>query len=457
MDARMQKHQMARWLVGLVAALQLVLFATPSPAQAGVESVAPISGGTAWYNNWIGGPFPSADAACRAPGTCPICGSLTYVGIVPSRNVPGYMDCMFFYNPGGGTPGWNTLSGTAIPYSNAVCPVPAVNPTVPYQYKASSGMCEREAQCPTPNTINPATGQCEPPEKLIITLSGGIEVEPSKGSATNTLPFIATVIDQNTNQPPNRAITVDISLKVAPTSGGHDHGDNTRPRGGVANVGTCSSDATCWSETSLANNGVVVFNFNAPEASGTHTIAATCEGCSNTATKKVDVKINGLNPIPDLPFYALIEANGDVIGARTGWHTDNHNLTHAAAAVLAKIAVNYRFSPKFYLRDPATNSVILPPILHLNDASLPWGGVYDICARPDACAETGIVVWHKPHAEHRRGTVIDVRANDADGAIPKRNRAKFGDYLVKLGLPYLHESQGTSNEHFHIRLMGKKE
>jgi hypothetical protein len=290
---------------------------------------------------------------------------------------------------------------------------------------------------------------------LSITLSGGTEVEPSSTSSTNTQPIIATVIDQNTNQPPANPVNVHISIKVDPTSGGHDHGNGTRPRGGIATVNTCTSDGECWSNPTV--NGAVVFNFNAPEASGTHTITATCDGCGNTATKTVNVKVDGLNPIPALPFYALIEANGDVIGARTGWHIDNHNLTPAAAAVLAKIAVNYRFSPKFYLRDPATNSVILPPILHLNDASLPWGGVYDICARPDACAETGIVVWHKPHAEHRRGTVIDVRANGADGAIPKRNKAKFVDYLVKLGLPYLHESKGTSNEHFHIRLMRKKE
>ena len=291
---------------------------------------------------------------------------------------------------------------------------------------------------------------------LSVTLSGGTEVEPSSTSSTNTLPVIATVKDQNTGQPPTSPVKVHISLKVEPNSGGHEHGDSARPRGGIANVGTCPSDSKCW-EKKTDGNGAAAFNFNAPEASGTHTITASCEGCSNTATKTVDVKINGLNPIPALPFYALNEANGNVIGAKTGWHTDNHNLTPAAAAVLTKIAVNYHFNPKFHLRNPITNRVTLPPVLHLNDASLPWGGVYDICARPNACTDTGVVAWHKPHAEHRRGTVIDVRANGADGSIPASNMEAFKRYLRRTKLPFLHESIGTSNEHFHIRLMKKKE
>lgn len=295
------------------------------------------------------------------------------------------------------------------------------------------------------------------PQNYTITLSGGSQAEPSKGADITPLPIVATVIDQSTGQPTTKSVKVRISLKVAPTSGGHDHGDSTRLRGGIANVGTCPSDATCWSETSPANNGVVVFNFNAPEASGTHTITATCDGCSNTATKTVNVKVDGLNPIPVLPFYALVETNGDVIGAKAGWHTDNHNLTSAAAAVLTKIAVNYRFNPQFYLRDPATNAISFPPVLHLNDASLPWGGVYDICARPNACPDMGIVAWYKPHAEHRRGTVIDVRANGADGSIPTSNMEAFKRYLRRTKLPFLQESIGTSNEHFHIRLMKKKE
>jgi hypothetical protein len=205
-------------------------------------------------------------------------------------------------------------------------------------------------------------------------------------------------------------------------------------------------------------NGQVVFNFKAPEASGTHTISATCDGCSNTATKPVNVKVDGLELIPTVPlFYSLVEANGDVIGARTGWHTDNHNLTHAAAQRLMQIAALYR-SPKFMMVvDKKTGRKAFPPVLHINDASLPWGGVYDICARPGACPDDGVIAWLGPHKEHRRGTVVDVRANGDDGSIPESNKREFVKLLKKKEMPYLLESAGTSNEHFHLRLMGKKE
>jgi hypothetical protein len=41
---------------------------------------------------------------------------------------------------------------------------------------------------PPPNAINPATGKCEPPEILTITLEGATTTEPG-----TSLPFIATV------------------------------------------------------------------------------------------------------------------------------------------------------------------------------------------------------------------------------------------------------------------------
>jgi hypothetical protein len=109
------------------------------------------------------------------------------------------------------------------------------------------------------------------------------------------------------------------------------------------------------------------------------------------------------------------------------------------------------------IADKKTGRKEYPPVLHLNDASLPWGGVYDICARPGACTENGIVAWYGPHAEHRRGSVVDVRANGSDGSIPAINKKRFKSFLENAGVPYLHESQGSTNEHFHIRLLGKKE
>ena len=57
--------------------------------------------------------------------------------------------------------------------------------------------------------------------------------------------------------------------------------------------------------------------------------------------------------------------------------------------------------------------------------------------------------WTPPHAEHRRGTVIDMRANGASDAIPAKNYKRFEDLVNRLGMNDLHEK-----DHFHVRLLG---
>jgi len=412
MATRAIKQRTARCMGRNVAALLFALFATtPSMTQAAVESVAPVK---LWCDGEAGGcTYPTDIEAAKAV-------ELTYNSRYAATN-PYHAYLVIVSCNGGGlclyhfvNDLWTTVDGPLYLRRVLGCPIPMINPAIPYTYKYASGMCEREAQCPAPNTINPATGQCVPPEILTITLEGGTTTEPG-----TSLPFIATIKNQD-NQPPKTPVTVKISLKVDSTSGGHDHGDNTRPRGGIANVGTCPSDATCWSEPSPANNGVVVFNFNAPEAAGTHTITATCEGCSNAATKAVDVKVNGIEPIPNFPYYALVETNGDVIGA-TDLHSNNHNLLPAAAGVLMRIAVNYHFHPKLRVLDWKTNTMVLPPPLHINDASLVWGGKFDIKGK-----------WTGSHAEHMRGTSVDLRANENVGAIPPELFEEFDKRLMKI-------------------------
>ena len=43
-----------------------------------------------------------------------------------------------------------------------------------------------------------------------------------------------------------------------------------------------------------------------------------------------------------------------------------------------RIAVNYHFHPRFRVLDWQTNRMVPPPLLHINDASLEWGGKFDI-------------------------------------------------------------------------------
>jgi hypothetical protein len=276
-------------------------------------------------------------------------------------------------------------------------------------------------------------------EKPTVTLSASTEVEPSNGSDKKFLPIIATVLDQSTKKPPTSPVKVKISLKVDPTSGGHDHGDSTRPRGGIANVRTCASDGECWSKQT-GGNGQVVFNFNAPEASGTHTITATCDGCgSSSPPKTVEVKVNGLETIPSSSFYTFI--------GETDKHSDTHFLTPEAANILWRIAVSYQVEQQFKLRHPVTRKyTVTPPVLHVNDASLEWGGKFDLSG-----------AWAGDHVEHRRGTVADVRANNRDTAIPVENFKAFKSLVADYGAFAFFESPSISNRHFHLRLLNRKE
>ncbi len=272
--------------------------------------------------------------------------------------------------------------------------------------------------------------QCHYLKNLTISLSGGTEVEPSNGPTINTLPFIATV-KQSDGHPPTNPVDVKISLRVDSTSGGHDHGTSDRPRGGIADLEKCSSDDVCKT-MQTDGNGQAVFNFNPTEASGTHTISVTCEGCGNTDSKSVDVKVKDLWPIAASTYYTFIGSTTE--------HSSNHYVASAAQQKLWKLAQN------FYDYQ-VLKGVPQPVLLHLNDASLKWGGLFD---------KDGD--WDVPHKEHRRGTVVDVRANTSPGAIPPEYFDAYMDMANKLGIdPHPERIGDPVNQHFHTRLLNRKE
>ncbi len=228
---------------------------------------------------------------------------------------------------------------------------------------------------------NNGAGACVDQTKYVLTLTPDYAtIEPS-----GSYKFTAKVTDQNGN-PPAISVPINVKVEVDPTSGGHD-GSHTapRPKGTVSPAtGTNAFDIT----------------FTSTEVSGTHTITATCDLCTNSPrTATVDVKVDGLRTIIASPtLYTFI-------GGEPGdWHHDNHYLTNNAFNQLAVLAINYHF---LYPNDP---------VLHLNDASLEWGGNFDIKGH-----------WAGDHKAHKRGTVIDVRANTASGNIPERLFTDFVD------------------------------
>lgn len=273
---------------------------------------------------------------------------------------------------------------------------------------------------------------CRDASPRSISLTSIPEVRPAGTGGTTAITLTARV---TTGAAPKPGVPVGLAVEVKPNSGGHDHHDATRPKGKLS-AAQGVTDA----------NGEVNVTFTAPEVSGVYTIKATCETCvNNPASREVKVKIPELLNIFALPFRDPKWAYPG-IGQIPGRHTDNHYLTIAAATRLLGLAQKF--------------NKIWPdaPRLTLNDASLEWGGKFDIPA-----------TWERnplAHAEHRLGDNIDVRANSAPGAVPSGIRDTVFRWLRKASrrqenippefviesVNPLWENAGTQNEHFHLRL-----
>jgi hypothetical protein len=265
---------------------------------------------------------------------------------------------------------------------------------------------------------------------LTIVLLGLATIQPG-----NSIPLQAKVTDSN-GQPYAGAI-VHLRVDAVPHSGGHIHGDDSdvKRRGNLDGIGP---EAIATSPTGA--DGIFNFTFNGPGVSGTLNFTAWCDNrtCTQQGPNTIDVKIEGLEPLPASPgLYGLIGSYPD---GNNSPHPDNHYLTPVAIKNARALAWIYK------------STFPGAPLLQYNDASLKWGGVFDING-----------TWSGDHIEHRRGTVIDVRANrDPLTAIPVENYAWF-EKMVKVngGNPLYHPPPDAQHprrkEHFHVRLMDRSE
>lgn len=233
----------------------------------------------------------------------------------------------------------------------------------------------------------------------------------------------------NKDGQPAPGINIKIEASVDATSGGHDHGNAARPKG---NLGGAAPNTHIVSGKTNAQ-GWFPFSFTAPIAAGEHTIRAECpEGRCDPKSGTAYARIKGL--------VTLTESSGNhtLIGRRDE-HQDNHYVTPTAALKVHILAFKYR------TQFPTAH------VLHLNDASLEWGGVFDLNKSwtPGPNNKPG-------HKEHRRGTVIDIRANEYKTAIPPENYAAFERLVSNLGGNSRRHGEGDS-KHYHVRLMGVPE
>jgi hypothetical protein len=240
----------------------------------------------------------------------------------------------------------------------------------------------------------------------------------------STLELIAKVMEGST---PKAGATVTFAVDVVAKTGGHGHHDAARPKGSVPASGVTDV------------NGEIKIKFKATEIAGTHTITATCAECSNkTVNKNVDVLVPDLAPISPNPSqntdgsyqYAFTAVDPGHVGTSGGRQRGEYYLTAEATINL------YDLIEKFAEDGWG--------IVGLNDASLNWGGLYDLKNN-----------WSKPHSEHRVGEEIDISFKRAGNVVSTAKQNSFykkycEDKKAEVPFSILHHY--VLIPHFHVRL-----
>ena len=279
------------------------------------------------------------------------------------------------------------------------------------------------------------------PERPCVSVTGDTDVLPNPaGSTSNSSPVVVEVTDCEGHT--LSGIAVRTSITVDATSGGHTANHiSPRPTGGLRDDGTAGSGSD--SVTGSSEDGRIPLQFVPPEAGGTHAITSLCidRQCYYDPPLNVDVKIPGLGEIPPANvFYTLVEYLPDTeIGKNIGDTAQhkhvNHNLTDAARENLWRLAFNYAASQAF---QP------IPEKLHINDASLPMGGIFDISG-----------AWNTDHVGHRKGIVVDIRGNDSPGAVPEDLHQQFVQAAFDAGgVAVFERRRNATRRHYHVLLIG---
>jgi hypothetical protein len=185
-------------------------------------------------------------------------------------------------------------------------------------------------------------------------------------------------------------------------------------------------------------NGDVKLTFKPPELAGIHTLKASCISCANqVATKDIQVKVPDLLPISPNPPQ---NADGSFVYALTSvdkthqgngrYHHNQYYLTDLSGRNLLSLVGSFA--------EMGWGTVAL------NDASLLWGGRYDITSN-----------WSAPHAGHREGREIDISFARAQNPVSTSKQNDFCDKFCKskkvnFAFSILHHY--VSNPHFHVYL-----
>lgn len=275
-------------------------------------------------------------------------------------------------------------------------------------------------------------------EQFTLTLNSPAgDIEPTGttavGNVTTKVMSVRVVNNATPPQPKNGAI-VRITLDVQPGSGGHNHHDAQRPKGTLTDCAPASISGSYDCNTGA--DGYAEFTFKSTQVSGTHYVIAICTNptcVNNPQTAVIDVKVAGLLDIPASPFYGFKSPNGDTN------HPYTYFLKPKFSRKLNDIAMFYSINTNL-----KSKQGVIPDFV-LTETSLKWGGVLDcFLTCPDS------VPWGPAHKEHRRGSVVDVRANGVAGSIVYEDDLREASLDEDVDIGRAHGSGG--GRHFHIKL-----
>lgn len=272
---------------------------------------------------------------------------------------------------------------------------------------------------------------CRRPILSDLTLVGPTETKPRFTSNWRELVLTAKVT-RDGQAVLGRAITYRLVPKAA--GDGHEHGLRDKPTGSIVGGVAKASGEFLGGTTNAA--GEVKLPYLPSEFSGVYTLEVSCLGCSNKAALDITVRVPdlvALGPDTQLPArYALI--------GETTTHPGNHYFSKAANQALLGLIRTFQ-GPELNWGE-----------LGINDASLVWGGRFDIGAN-----------WAGSHHEHLEGAEVDISFYRPNG-IPSELRRKTYNKLAEgevfaspQTLWHFNDNPSTgSKAHFHVYLLGQR-
>lgn len=257
-----------------------------------------------------------------------------------------------------------------------------------------------------------------------ISLAGLPETHPAGVGGASDITLTAKVVEGGVAK---SNVAVNFSVDVTPNSGGHEHHDAWRPKGMLSATQGITD-----------GNGEIQFRFTAPDIAGIHTVRAACGACSSSAaTKEIQVKVPELLPIspdpprnPDGTFeYALTSVDKTHQG-NGRYHHNQYYLTSLSQQNLLSMI-------RLFVKEGWGT-------VALNDASLFWGGRYDITSN-----------WSGSHRAHRAGKEIDISFTRAGNPVSLDKQNVFYKKFCenkKVSFPFSILHHYALNPHFHVFL-----